>query len=482
MKFFRLDLLTLLISLFILNSCKNEDTIGLKDASGIAGTIVDTATVTTNTLAEDSVATNALTSTPLGYLNDPVFGTTESSLITDLNLPDQGDYTEPDGTILIDSAVLVLKYAPGFYGDSTSYYTANVYQLGERQFSGQTYYNNRTWIYDPGALLGSKLFRPTPSFIAADSAHIDSIIAGRKDTLIRVSPQIRVPINTAFIKQNLFLSPNVMSNNAFKNNVKGFFINIDKNQVNGTGATIMLKADSSVVDVYIRSINGSVTDTSVVELPIVQHAAQIKHTYSTAIQNALNLSKQNAVNHTNISDSVLYLQGTASLKGMIKFPYLSSLFSAKNIGNADVVINRAELVVTPDPNPADNIPAYLRPLPRLTLYRYDIAHQPITVEDASTSSSIFFGVGQFGGYLQTATARSPSAYHFLITGYIQDLISGRTTDYGTFIAPADVADSTTVDVLPTPQVPGRTVAVGGGTNKTSASRIKLNVIYTKTNK
>jgi len=486
MKFFRLDLLTLLISLFILNSCKNQDTIGLPPgASGLSGSLVDTATIFTNTVAEDSVPTSALAKTPLGFINDPIFGTTESSLITDLNLPAESSYTPPVGTILIDSAVLVLKYAQGFYGDSASYYTANVYQLNERQYTGQSYYSNKTWNYNPGTLLGSRTFRPTPSFGKIDSVHVDSIIAGRADSLIKVSPQIRIPISTAFIRNNLFQSSSAMSNLVFKNLVKGFFINIDKSKVTGTGATIMLKADSSVVDVFIRTLNGSVIDTSVVELPIVQHAAQIKHVYSTTVQNALNLSKQNAANHTNISDSLLYLQGTASLKSKISFPYLASLF--KTLGTGNVIINRAELVVTPNPayvsqvTPASVIPQYLKPLPKLTLYRYDIAHRPIAVEDAATGTSIFFGVGQFGGYLQVATAKSPQAYHFLVTGYIQDLLAGRTIDYGTYIAPVDTTNISSVDIAPTPQTAARTVA-GGGSNKSSPYHIKLNVIYTKTNK
>ncbi|HEY2583220.1 MAG TPA: hypothetical protein VGI43_15515, partial [Mucilaginibacter sp.] len=62
MKFFRLDLLTLLISLFILNSCKNQDSIGLGiNPSGQPnGILVDTSTIITNTVKEDSVITSGL--------------------------------------------------------------------------------------------------------------------------------------------------------------------------------------------------------------------------------------------------------------------------------------------------------------------------------------------------------------------------------------------------------------------------------------
>ncbi|MGZ3750429.1 MAG: DUF4270 family protein [Mucilaginibacter sp.] len=163
MKFFRLDLLTLLISLFILNSCKNKDTIGLglDSSTQLNGSLIDTATVVVNTVPEDSVATSGLTKTPLGYFNDPVLGPTQSDIAIGLSLPGGGAYTLPTGTISIDSAVLVLKYADGFYGDSlTSKYKVNVYQLGERPLS-KAYYNNKVWPYNSGTLLGTRSFLPT---------------------------------------------------------------------------------------------------------------------------------------------------------------------------------------------------------------------------------------------------------------------------------------------------------------------------------
>ena len=140
MKFFRLDLLTLLISLFILNSCKNKDTIGLDPGDTTTkhnGTLIDTSTVIVNTfpdignpLSKDSIATTGLTKIPFGYLNDAIFGTVESNDALALNLPGQTAYSLPTGTIAVDSAVLVMPYADGFYGDSlTSKYKINVYQL-----------------------------------------------------------------------------------------------------------------------------------------------------------------------------------------------------------------------------------------------------------------------------------------------------------------------------------------------------------------
>ena len=150
MKFSRIDLLTLLISLFILNGCKNQDPIGLGVTSSnqINGSFVATSPITIETLREDSVATSGLTKTPFGYLNDPLIGTTQVDLATDLNLPGQSSYTLPAGTVTIDSARLILTYANGFYGDSiSSVFGVNVYQLNELYRHDTTYFSNRKFSY-----------------------------------------------------------------------------------------------------------------------------------------------------------------------------------------------------------------------------------------------------------------------------------------------------------------------------------------------
>src|ERR1700748_1158880 len=101
MKFFRLDLLTLLISLFILNSCKNQDSIGLgvNSTSQIDGNLVDTSTIYVKTVKEDSVATSGGPKRPVAYFKDPIFGTSEANIAASLSLPGAAAYSLPSGTI-----------------------------------------------------------------------------------------------------------------------------------------------------------------------------------------------------------------------------------------------------------------------------------------------------------------------------------------------------------------------------------------------
>ncbi|HZX58016.1 MAG TPA: DUF4270 family protein, partial [Mucilaginibacter sp.] len=114
-----------MISLFILNGCKNEGAgLGVNVPSQIPANFIDTSTIIVNTVADvgfnpsngtpkDSIFTAGLAKTPLGYFQDPVLGTTESNIAAALNLPGLSAYTLPTGTIVIDSAVLALHYADG---------------------------------------------------------------------------------------------------------------------------------------------------------------------------------------------------------------------------------------------------------------------------------------------------------------------------------------------------------------------------------
>ncbi|MES2275394.1 MAG: DUF4270 family protein [Bacteroidota bacterium] len=463
MKFFRIDLLTLLISLFILSSCKNQDGIGLNPDQTLNSTLLVDDNIVVNTVPEDSVYTNGLSKTPFGYFNDPQIGTTESNIAAALSLPLSSAYTVPSGTITVDSAILVLRYADGFYGDSlNSKYKVNVYQLTEKPLSTVNYYNTRKWAYNSSVLLGTKTF----SSRTHTGFKITDIVTGAKDTLKLVAPQVRVPISTNFINDNLFGASSTIlaSNTLFQNAIKGLYITMDKTQT-GPGGSFMSALDSSSVVIYYRANNAGTIDTATVALPIAQHVAEIKHTYTASVQAV--------INNQATSNSTFYVQGLLGLRTKISFPGLKDIITK---AGSDIVINRAELVITP--NIASTIPFSAQT--KLSMYQLDIAKQRILLQDASTADKRYLGIDIFGGFY---TAKND--YHFVITGYIQDLMLGKTKDYGTYLGAVDYTNSQAVDYLATPQTAGRLVAAGAITNQSAADypyRIKLNLIYTKVTK
>ena len=469
MKFFKLDLLALLISLFILNGCKNQDTIGLGvgSANQLSGSLIDTSTVIINTVPDDSVQTSGVVKNQFGLFRDPAFGTTEANIAMDLNLPGNSAgtnvaYLLPTGTIIIDSAVLVMRYTSGFYGDSlASRYKMNVYQLNERMFNSSVYYSNKNWNYNNSVLLGSKTFFARPH----DTIKVATIISGGPDTLTKVAPQIRIPIDKNFVNNNLFNAPanQLASNLVFKNNVKGLFVTLDKAGTTGAGGIMMMR-DSTTLDVYYRNFNGTTTDTVMVSLPSNLAASQIKHTYTAAIQTEL-------ANQKTGSRNSFYLQG-AGLRAKVSFPYIKNLL--KTLGS-DIVINRAELVITP--NPSSITPFF--PIPKIAMYQTDIAGQRVPLQDDNTGDLRSPGILPFGGYY----LRNTNTYNFVITAYLTDIMLGKTGDYGTYIAPVDIASvagTTSADIGATSQTAARTFAIGS--DKTSPYRIKLNIIYTHMSK
>jgi hypothetical protein len=475
MKFSKLDLLTLLISLFLFASCNESNTLGLDldPENAVQGALVDTLTIQTKTMADDPASTynGAPTSTsgpinpsylPLGFIKDPVFGTSEASLALSVSVPTASFSfgTNP----IIDSAVLVLPYAPQFYGDTTtSVYSIDVHQLTKNITKEANYLSNKEYAYQ-SALTGNftgKLKPNTPFKVTA-------VLTGAPDTLIKADASIRIKLDRAFAQANLanVSSANLANGAVFNEYFKGLYVSINKSKTTGNGGMMHINLDGtkSRLEVYYRRQNATTAttiDTVASNFLVGQAwgpvAASIKHNYEgTAVATQL-------ADASNKQYEVTYLQSLAGLKNKITFPHLQAF--AKNVGGK-IVINKAELVV--DLSAGTDVAPFL-PAPRLSLYQLDIAGQRALIADQNSSDNRY--TGNFGsGYNSTN-----KTYSFIVTGHIQDLIDGKTKDYGTFLAPASTAAASIAPNLVTAH---RSVigSMSNGTNK-----IKLNIYYTKVN-
>ena len=463
MKYIKLDLLTLLISLFIFSSCEKTGTIGLDIApeDSLKSVFTDTITVNALTTKEDSVITSNISQNPFGFLTDPVFGTTEANLALALNLPsDNYSFgTSPS----LDSAVLVLKYGDEFYGDSlASNYAISIHQLKSVFNTSKSYYNTNTWgDYSTEPVIGS--VNNVKRFAWNDSTSITAIIKGGPDKpATKVAPQIRIRLSSDFIN-NYFLSANAKSkltNNAtFSAFLKGLFVTINKNGSTGAGGIIFFNIQSTVsaLEIYYKTPNGSAIDTNVATFKAVG-ASQIKHNRGTIIQAQLN--------NPNPDPPVVYVQPLAGLRTKLRFPFIKGL---KKDGN--ISVNKAELVVTVT-DADDNI---FKPAPRLTLYQLDIAGQRKPVPDNAIGiDNRFLDERIFGGFYNATT----KTYTFNITSYIQDLINKPIDQYDTFIAPIDLPLTGRANISPAATTAAR--AILGGKNHPQ-SPIKLKITYTRPN-
>lgn len=478
MKFKELGLLTLLVGLFSIYGCKTEDVgLDVNATDAIQGTLIDTTTVLTRTVLEDSVQTSGPPSLPLGYINDPETGKTFSELALALHLPtDTATLTKLRSTGIIDSAVLVMKYDTSAiltYGDTTNTnLRLNVHQMSERVGTGAVF-NNKVFSYNSLPITGLT-YKPRRN---------TNVITRKSGTAIpdTLLPQLRIPVSTAFVTTNIksTAAANVATDNAFLNFFKGLYLRIDPTQTTGgpggysffdvntpggiqeASATGAKRAFGSSLVVYFRS--GTDTLTSV--FPIggtypERSAASIKHDYTgTPVQAQLSA--------TGNTFPTVYMTGLAGLRTKVQFPYLKNLY--QQLGNK-LVINRAELVVTPVESTVTDV---FKVAPRINLYRLDIAKQRGLIPDAPLSGdTLSQQPAIYGGFYDV----SKKAYRFVITAYVQKLMRGRLVDYGTYISVANPGNTTSGELQPSIFSPGRVIA-GGGTNATV--KMKLNIIYTK---
>jgi hypothetical protein len=461
MKYIGRDLLILLISLFIFSGCQNSDEVGLdvQPSDQINGTLVDTTTVRTTTVQEEPFITKGLVQHPLGLLDDPELGETESNLAIALTLPPID--LKLRNLPVLDSAILVLKYGGEFYGTSGVPYTINVHQLNEKLRANDTYYNTKEWLYN-SEIIGSQNLT---KFNVTDSVYVVKRRTGRLDTIIKSAPQLRIPLNTSFIINTFFNSDtsNFRDNSRFNNFFKGLYVTLERNSTTNGMVFFDLETDTiSGLDLYYKTVSGSVIDTISTHFSASKDStvANIKHRYSVKVQSQLS--------NPNQKFNEVYVQPLSGLRTKVTFPYLNKLNAVGNI-----IVNKAELVVTL----ADGSDVAFSPAPRLIFYRTDIAGQRQFVPDNSGVDARTLSDANFGGYYDPVKKR----YVFTVTSYIQDILNGKLQQYDAYLAPI-FTDSNRASLY-LPESTGSTAArsILNSGSSPSPYKMKLNIIYTKLN-
>jgi hypothetical protein len=485
MKFTKQDLLTLLIGLFLFASCKDSNTIGLdlEDGQAITGTLMDSATVTSQTLKDDVTSGVGLVRHPLGAMVDPDFGKTEASVAMAVGLPSL-DYKFGTNA-LIDSAVLVLPYSTQLYGDTaTATYTVKVNQLTNDISKETSYPIDKTWPAET-TVLGtfSGKIKPNTKF------QISDIVAGSADTLKTVVPQMRIKLTNSFIQTNIMNLDSVTLSKAanFFKSFKGLHLTATATDKGGV-MFLNLSGTDGKIELYYKRQNATTTtaiDTVAVSFPIGTTTgpvtATIKHDYTgTLVKTQLDVPNP-ATPYT-----VTYLQALAGLKNKISFPYLKKFLAelrakAGNSGATRVIINKAELVIDLSAG-TDVLP--FSAAQRLSLYRFDIAGQRANVPDNDNMNQAQQYPGDpralgsellFGGYFDSVRKR----YIFTITAYVQDLIDGKTEDYGTFLAPSSLTE---FNISPPVTSAARSVISKFKKSPVAGDKqLKLNIYYTQIN-
>ncbi|WP_170827330.1 DUF4270 domain-containing protein [Arcticibacter eurypsychrophilus] len=451
--------LFILVSFFALSSCQKTDNIGLDidPQDTINSSYLEEFNIGTVTVREDSVLASSLAQFPVGTLTDPIFGKTKSDIAIGLALPSTALTFGTKPTL--DSAVLVLKYGKEFFGDSTNaFYSVTVHQLGEEYKSASRYYNTRKWQYDSTKVIGSL---PNVSrFAWNDSIFVRQIVKGAADTLLKVQPQLRIPMDRTFIEDHFLknettaLPANFVSNAAFQKYIQGLYVTIKKNQPGDKGGVIFFDLATTGVsglELYYKSsatATPTVIDTTKVIFAVsnTTTSASIKHDYTgTPVKTQLDIPTQ--------SFSTVYTQPMGGLRTKITMPNLNDTKAFDKIA-----INKAELVINVDDQSG------VEKFPRLAIYTTDIAGQRQVVDQVS--------------YLGVPYDKTNKRYVFNVSTYVQRLINGKSDQYNIYLAPLDekFLSTKTANISPVLTTAGRT-ALAGQSN--SDMKIKLNIYYTR---
>ncbi len=464
MKGYKLDLLTLLISLFTLGACNNPDEIGLDvDPTNSINTLLDSsATVNAVTVTEDKVDTRLLKEHPIGYIVDPYFGTTQAAAGVSLNLP--SDTLKFGTNAVLDSAVLVLKYTGNFYGDSlNTAYNFSVHQLSQKLDGTKAHYNDAAIPFE-STQVGAKTI---DKINLKDSIKVTQIVKGKKDTVVKVPPQIRIPISAAFMNAN-FLSANPASfytSKTFIEHLKGLYIKVDAPAGSSVGGIPFfdLSSGASKLELYYRNVNATI-DTTYVGFTINNNISPVLANFT---HNYAGTEIETQLNNPGTAYTRTFVQALSGVRTKITFPDLENL---KQLGN--IVINKAILEVKVD-NGTGGAP--YQPAQRIMLYRTDIAAQRQPMPDMSPNDARSVGLDFFGGTYNSKN----NTYSFVLTAYVQDLLTNKTKQYAAYLA---VVDQNVNDIFsainPMTNIAGRSVLASG---KNATRPMRLKIFYTKLN-
>ncbi|KAF0239128.1 MAG: hypothetical protein FD181_513 [Prolixibacteraceae bacterium] len=424
-----------------LTSCEKQSSIGVEVLP--SGDLITTKNVIQKnirsfTFSEDSIRTDEASNSLLGSFTDSVFGNTTIGFASQFRLygfPDFGrNNPQPD-------SISLYLYYRIIYGDTITKQRFNVFELKSSIDPDESYRQNvdlKSMAYDK--LLGQIEYTPR---IKLDTTS--------KDTFYQL---INIPLDFS-LAEKLFYADSLMltNNDIFLEFFKGLYIETEKQHARG-GAILSLETAASgsfrgsAVVLYYH--NDSLKSKLDVNKDSVLLMPYIISSFSARVNNITHDYTETPFYHNlnseTTEDSLIYVQAMGGLKSRIIIDGLSSWKDSVNIA-----INKAELIFQID-TVASQIKKY--PPPNKLLFTVvDENGKEILPKDYVFSPS-FYGGGLRKNY----------TYHFNITQHLQEIIDGKTGNYGFFLTPAQKNNE------------ANRVILKGSTSKTG---IKLIITYSK---
>lgn len=376
---------TFLIALFVAVGCKKkdhslgQDTINQSDLLSSDG--IDTFTLRTFTVEEDSVITDNPAFGILGQYNDPDFGIMNSEIYTQVRLvgvdPNFGDPT----LITVDSIVLRMEYT-GLYGETTDQYI-EVFELTEDLSIDSTYYAFNSFLNT-----GTDLVKPGENNITMD---VNTISVIDNDT---VSPQLRIPLDNSLgqrFVQDAWDTPSIFDNNdEFVNYFKGLYIRSTVTPPSGDGGVFYFDMNdpSTKITLYYTNDQGEPREFDFV---INSECADFNH---VDIANTFNVTT--VINDTISGMQEFYAQSFKS-RAVVQIPGLNNI-------PANAVVHKATLTL---------------PIQYQTASLYDPGDLLIVSTRLTQDDDDLYSIGVLAEY-----SNSTKAFTVDIRDYVQQIILG----------------------------------------------------------
>jgi len=413
----------------------------------------------------------------LGFINDPMFGTTTAAMYFQM-LPTLYPFSFPvaKDSLFLDSCVLSLAFSGG-YGDTNAVSKVNVYKITDPTFKSSTLYR----------LTEAPNFS-TADFLGSAAVTIPDIRRGyradyKPDTIFN---QLRIRLDDAFGRLLLDqdnINGALKNDTTFKNFLNGFAVIPDSTTSGNAINYFVLNSETSRINLYYRLKTREGKDTnSVARFTFV--ADTIRSANANKVYRNYAGSTAQPILTANQPSSLVYVQAGPGTAVRVSIPGLDTL------GNKPYIIHRAELVaqqVYQGPLSIENI--FTPPFLHLFSYGSSNTVEPIPFDQqyyyASTFTLNLRGdtlykidnsyTGGGTNFIRDASNNLITEYRMNMTSYLQNIVNGRATrrDFK-LSAPyfAEFLQKKSSDVYINPLAYGR-VQLGGGSHPTQKMYVRI---------
>lgn len=424
------------------------------------------------------VQSNNLPVNQFGFYNNPVFGKTTASYVTQLELASTNPTFYDPANIVVDSVYLYVPYFSTFVstdtdsGDSTyeldsiqgsapiklSIYESNKfletfdYTNGPQQL--QKYYSNQQVQFEnEGMILGNRLNDDNGSIYdltaTNDNSQNDKFTFSDKQIKLykeaahtnvaeRKAPGMFINLNKTFFKNKIVNAPSgkLYNNNVFKNYFRGLYFKVEPSAGSPSQGTLAMMNFSRGTITMVYHDQTSSTDTAVIRKTLTLNLSGNTVNF---LDNDNNFPGYVTPNPTTGDDN-LYLKGGNGSMAIIDLfdgkknddsPALNQMRTDKwlvNEANITFYIDKTKLGTSaPEPN---------------RVYLYDLTHNRPLADffiDGSTSTSTKFNKSIHGGILlddqskvvKISDGTRGTKYKVRITNHIRNLIKFGGSDVAT---------------------------------------------------